>query len=372
MKVAILTHPLGRNYGGIMQAWAFQKVLRRMGVEPVTIDRRSDSPNIIQRSQQICSRVLKKVTGKRMAPINFESHLPTILHNNHLFVSKSMNLSESINSSDDLRVHFARHDYDAVIVGSDQIWRPKFTPNMGEYYLDFLKQKDMKRVAYAASFGVDSWEYNKRQTVIYSDLVKKFNSISVREDSAVDMCSRFLGVNATHVLDPTLLLSKADYCDLIGDERLEKESKGVYTYFLDKSVLKDEMSNQIANRISQPVYSCQPKYNLNEDYSDISGYVFPDIRDWLSGFANSKFVLTDSFHGMVFSILFEKPFLVVTNSGRGAARFKSLAKISQTESKLIDIGVKIPGNIYSNLMLEKTINIINVNNSLEWLKKALF
>lgn len=325
MKIAIMTQPLGKNYGGIMQAWALQQVLKRMGHEVVTIDRQPDEPSLVYRAARFAKRVGLKAVGKRKAPINLEKHLPTILQHTKSFIDQHLTMSEPLYSTQQLRGHFDRENYDAVIVGSDQTWRPKYSPNIYNFFLDFLEDKKILRIAYASSFGVDEWEYTEEQTKRCAELAKKFDAISVREDSGVELCRKYLGVEATHVLDPTMLLDKEDYLQLIGPDRPNKKKQGVYTYFLDKAPEKLMRAERFAKELGGPVYSCQANYNIGEGKSSsLKDFVMPDIRDWLAGFGNARLVLTDSFHGAVLSIMLNRPFWVVINEQRGSARFESL------------------------------------------------
>lgn len=336
MKIAILTQPLGTNYGGIMQAWALQRVLAGLGHDPVTIDRRPAPPAVYYKVARAIYRSGMKVLGKRKALINFEQQMPKILENTSQFIRESMFVSESLYSTSELSDHFARENYDAVIVGSDQTWRPKYSPNIYNYFLDFIHEGDMPCIAYASSFGVDEWEFTKEQTHRCAELAKKFNAISVRERSGVELCSKYLGVKATHALDPTVLLDKKHYLDLLGEERIKARSFGVFTYFLDQTREKHDLARALGEKYGEPVYSCQPKYALNEDCRDLDSYIMPDVRDWLAGFSNASFVITDSFHGMIFSFIFGKPFYVLKNKARGSARFLSFLSMYGLEDRIID------------------------------------
>lgn len=336
MKIAIMTQPLGKNYGGIMQAWALQQVLKRMGHEPVTVDRRPDAQGIAYKLARLSYRAALRAIGKRKASINLEQHLPSILQHTRAFIDQHITMSEPLDSTAKLQAHFERNHYDAVIVGSDQTWRPSYSPNIGNYFLDFLDGEKIRRIAYASSFGVDHWEFTEDQTQRCAELAKKIDVISVREDSGVELCRKQLGVEATHVLDPTLLLDKADYLQLIGSERLNNSPHGVYTYFLDKTLEKQALAKQVSEELGEPVYSCQAKHYIGEDTtSPVADYTMPDIKEWLAGFVNAKIVLTDSFHGMVFSIIFNKPFCVIGNKHRGMARFSSLLNRLKIKGRLI-------------------------------------
>jgi len=326
MKIAIMTQPLGKNYGGIMQAFALQKVLRDMGHEAVTVDYNSKQHGFMYKKIRLAYRFAKKITGKRKAAINFEKNIGFFTQDNQNFIDSNIVQSKYIDNNRDLKKHFKKNKYQAVIVGSDQTWRPIYSPNIYNYYLYFLShKKNIKRIAYASSFGVDSWEYSEEETKRCAKLATLFNAISVRENSGVELCREYLDVDSQWVLDPTLLLDKKDYIELIGKRYKKGESKGVYTYFLDDNEDKIVAAQYTADTLNTHTYKCQAKRSLNDlNSNDLNDYKMPAVQDWLASFANAEFVLTDSFHGMVFSIIFDKPFLVIVNKERGAARFESL------------------------------------------------
>ena len=141
----------------------------------------------------------------------------------------------------------------------------------------------------------------------------------------MELCEKYLGVESECVLDPTLLLDKEDYLALIGDRYKGAQGKGVFTYFLDTSEDKESAAVQLAAKLETHTYKCYANVGVSQPTSaNVDDYRMPPVEEWLASFANAEFVLTDSFHGMVFSIIFEKPFLVVVNKERGAARFESL------------------------------------------------
>ncbi|MCS0350759.1 polysaccharide pyruvyl transferase family protein [Vibrio ordalii] len=368
MKIAIMTQPLGHNYGGILQAWALQQILKKEGHQVVTIDRQPENRGVIYNGIRFSVRVVKKITGKRNIPINFEKHYPYIFGNTKKFVSDNIVTSESLDRTKNLKAHFERGSYDAVIVGSDQTWRPRYSPNIANFFLDFLEGINLKKISYASSFGVDEWEFNKIETKLCANLAKKFDAISVREDSGISLCKRFLGVQAEHVLDPTLLLNKSFYEELIGKDRIKVNNEGIFTYFLDKTPGKVKLVERASKETGESVYSCQAKYSLNANIkAHIDDYTLPDPREWLSGFANSNYVITDSFHGMVFSIIFNKPFYVVNNKSRGAARFHSLLRKLNIEQFLIDENYN--GDMFSS---DNLINFNDVNCLLDKLSNSSF
>lgn len=377
MKIAILTHPLGKNYGGIMQAYALQKLLINLGHSPITIDLKADDSNLLYRSARLLRRFSHKLTGNRKAPINIAKHFSFLTRKNQAFINHNIYQSQRITKSSNLYQHFYEEEYDAVIVGSDQTWRPKYVSNIYDYYLDFLKNKDIRRIAYATSFGVDNWEYSKSQTKKCSQLAQLFDCISVRESSGVELCSKYLKVHSTFVLDPTLLLEKNDYLKLINCKDVASQSKGVFTYFLDSSAVKTEAANHVASILNTFIFKTQARCSLSDLQcsKNISDYEMPSVSTWLTSFYNSEFVLTDSFHGMLFSIIFDKPFLVIINQERGAARFHSLLKQLDALDVLIEDPKLINSFTNQDILRSKTINKSNLNElkkiSLDFIKNSL-
>lgn len=326
MKIAIMTQPLGTNYGGIMQAWALQQVLKRMGHEPVTIDRQPDSRSLAYRGARRVYRILNSAIGKGKSPIVPECTLATITTHPREFIRSHLAMSPMIDSTEKLRAHFAAEGYQAVIVGSDQTWRPIYSPNLYNYFLDFLPNRSIKKLAYASSFGVDHWEFSPQDTKKCANLVRDFDFISVRETSGVTLCEQHLGVTAHAVLDPTLLLTAEDYTALLNKKSSHTESEGgLYTYLLDKTAAKKSIVGKLSEELGLKIFKHQSEESITDwKGGPIEKYLMPPVVDWLSGFKRADFVVTDSFHGMVFSIIFGKPFIVILNPDRGSTRFESL------------------------------------------------
>lgn len=325
MKIAIMTQPLGHNYGGMIQAWALQQVLKNAGHEAVTIDRQADPKGPAYGATRLGYRMLQKALGKRPGSINFERHFPYILQNTQAFIDQHICLSERLDSTAKLKAHFEHEQYEAVIVGSDQTWRPSYSPNIANFFLDFLQGSDIKRIAYASSFGVDEWEFTEEQTRRCAPLAKQFDAISVRERSGVSLCKKYLGVDAAHVLDPTLLVERQTYEALYKSKELPAR-QGIYTYILDQTEWKDQVVETIEQVLNKPLFSNQP---ANTDLAKLGkgtlpDFVLPSLEGWIKGFAEADFVVTDSFHGTVFSIIFNKPFISLVNAKRGVSRFASL------------------------------------------------
>jgi polysaccharide pyruvyl transferase WcaK-like protein len=335
-KIAILTQPLFINYGGILQAFALQKVITELGYEVVTIDRNYYThPKLIRLLSEIKNKTLRLLTRDK-TPVFSIQDLDYISKNTKDFVKKYIVLSERIDTDQKMIRHFELNNYDAVIVGSDQTWRPKYSPNIYNFYLDVINTGSTKRIAYACSFGVGNWEYDEIQSQKCKKLVQKFDAVSVREDSAVELCKKYFDVDAELLSDPTLLIDKQHYIDLFINQSVEKNKGLLFTYILDEDKNKRQIIDGISKAKKMVAYSHQPKESLKAPKGkNIQDYIVPPVEGWIKGFYDAGFVVTDSFHGVVFSIIFNKPFIAIANEERGISRFTSLLKQFDLEHRLI-------------------------------------
>lgn len=350
MRIGILTLPLHINYGGILQAYALQTVLERMGheVHLITIKKEPFSLPLYIRPFCYGKRILKNMLGEK-TPIFYEKILQQeqieIQQHTSKFISQYIKQAfygdyTEIKSS----------DFDAIVVGSDQVWRPIYfgSKNIEQAYLQFAEGWNIKRIAYAASFGTDDWEYSPEQTARCSSLLQKFDLISVRESSATELCQTHFNVKADWVLDPTLLLDIKDYLRLINNADIPKSKGNLFCYILDETEEKKKLINQVATQNNWVPFNVKAQ---SENVKDpITQRIQPPIEEWLRGFLDAEFVITDSFHGCAFSIIFNKPFICIGNKERGQARFDSLLKLFSLENRLIN----------------NTMQLFNLSNNTNW------
>lgn len=341
MKIGILTQPLHTNYGGLLQCYALMNVLRRMGHCPEVISREShsNSDDLYGRTYRAYHHLLHGVRHLSFTPMISRKQKDTVARNTSRFVRKYINpRTPPLYTDRQLASEVRKGRYDAFIAGSDQCWRPCYSPCIANYYLDFAKDIECRRLSYAASFGVDSWEYSEQDTAICSALAKLFDAVSVREASGVKLCRDYLGVDAVHVLDPTMLLEREDYEAIVKAEG-EPESAGtLFCYILDRSPEKRKIVRKISEACGTIPFAVMPKLDFTPDNArrHLEDCVFPSVTSWLRAFMDARMVLTDSFHGCVFSIIFNKPFWVVGNKERGMARFHSLLSMFGLEKRLIE------------------------------------
>lgn len=322
MKIAVLTLPFRTNYGQILQGYAMQTVLKRMGHSVEMLDEPHFAWDYYFRYPLMClKRTCEKyILGNKDIEVFVPEHVRVRQHtqkfiNEHIQRRVVRRLTSDVAS-----------EYDAFVVGSDQVWRPKYfvsrhRPMIDIAFLSFTDGCDVKRISYAASFGTDECEYSEEQLVGCRRYLKEFDAISVREQSGVTICKECFDANAVHVLDPTMLLSADDYLSLIPEGY--PASKGdMLVYVLDETEQVKTYIEEISSKkgltpfrvyAEQKVENGKPKKGIQ-----------PPVEQWLQGFKDAKLVVTDSFHACVFAIIFHKPFICLGNKNRGMSRFDSL------------------------------------------------
>lgn len=336
MKIAILTHPLGTNYGGMLQNCALQQVLEGLGHTPITINYQFET-SLKTKVLSFGKRLLLRIKGERI-PLRVWLTRKEYLYITQFtrdFIKEHIKVSELFFLDKIKKQDFG--DIDAIIVGSDQVWRGS-NPNIEKFYLCDFVNNDIIKIAYAASFGVDYWEMTPKLTARCAKLASLFRAISVREQSGASLCKNFLGVDAQFALDPTLLLNADYYSRIIGEKEIESnKDKYLYTYVLDNAPYKTQITEKLSEKLSLNTHSVMVrKYFKEVGYSGLSDCVYPPVEQWLRGFKDADFVVTDSFHGTVFSIIFHKPFISIVNKKRGADRFVSLLSMLGLEDRLVD------------------------------------
>ena len=370
MRIGILTLPLHTNYGGILQAWALQTVLERMGHEVKVIHK---NPYLKEPSlwEYLCRYYKKKVLGQQLFVKGEKWHNQVthiLLKNTGTFIWKHIHCY----TIDSLR-QINEKDFDAIVVGSDQIWRKGYfveswKENETDAFLCFAEDWDIQRLAYAPSFGTDEWDFSEKCTSDISRLIKKFSAVSVRERSGVEICKEHLNVEALHLVDPTMLLNSEDYRELVKDYDLPTQSNSLFCYILDDSQEKQDIINKVV-----AAKDLTPRQlHFPTVYADATQCrPVPPVEQFIQGIMNAKFVVTDSFHGCVFSIIFGKPFVAIVNKDRGAARMESLLQMFNLKDHLIsDISQYHPEMSYATCEIDDLIKCRR-QEAMDYLKKYL-
>lgn len=355
MKIGILTVPFNNNYGGYLQCYALMSTLRKLGHEPVVINRRQNVE--LRLVKRIKAFVANRILGDKCRMYNkksMEAYYALKGKDMYSFVDKNLApMSSPLYRQKDYK-SLESLDLDVVIVGSDQVWRPQYVPSIEEYFLEYVPQ-NVRKLAYAASFGSDRVEYSKQELDRCAMLLKSFYAISVREKSGMKIVKDYLGRNDVQtVLDPTMLLTTEDYCALM-PEGCSHHKKHLFAYILDRTQWKEQFIQHVASNIDLRVLDIM-KIGRAEP--------FKPIGEWLYGLKTSDFVVTDSFHGTVFCILFNRPFYVIGNQKRGNSRMMDLLSLFGLEDRLLNDG----NTDFLKIEPQDNIKWEKVNNKLDLLR----
>jgi len=322
MKIALLNFPFDNNYGGNMQRYALMKVLQLMG-HNVTHLFTCYSWNLRSRHPYLSfiKRILLRLCGRKLPLVpDYRKEYYEHKKNKKMahFYKKYIKHTKPITPYDDLR----KYDFfDAYIVGSDQVWRRSMSGwfPFHNMFFSFLTDKtNIKRIAYGVSFGNTDDEIPDDEKEKLGYLYSKFNAVSVREDSALTTLEKYgwTAPKAFHVLDPTMLLPREHYEFLIQQGKTKKSPGNLFCYVLDET----EEVKEIIERISNAKH-------LIPFVSSIGPKADASVEQWLRSFLESEHIVTDSFHGFVFSIIFNKPVTLTYNHRRGNERFESLMRL---------------------------------------------
>ncbi|MEL4240186.1 polysaccharide pyruvyl transferase family protein [Shewanella xiamenensis] len=377
-KIGLLNfHYSDHNYGAVLQAAALADVVTKLGYNAEHIDFIPEKiePKKTPRQRLVAvlaalgiKSLIKRLQGKKVYIKPQVMGSEVFEQFRTIWIVRSPQTYTSATELNAIGTSYA-----VVVVGSDQVWRPAMFVNkqqdVAAYFLSFLPDS-VKRISYAASFGVDKWEetQNIALTKRVRDAIKKFNAVSVRENTGVGICCDNFGVTAQHVLDPTLLNGVEFFQHLITQAQVVPQNNHVVYYKLDVDSAFISAIKHIGDILQTPIEDIY--YRKSEN-----GYRYIPVADWLAKIRDSKFVVTDSFHCVCLAILFNKEFICFVNKGRGLARLQSLLVSLGIEGRLCD-----EQQLLSSFFAKcKPIDYHNVNtklaelriDSLTFLKNAL-
>jgi len=309
----IVTLPLLQNFGGLLQAFSLKELYREIGVEPRHV-------NIKQKNITLSKRVLDFFVRN------------IAYRNGSIFVKKYLGGSKDFESSSDLHKFTSDNCVDNICVGSDQVWRREYqASNFDLYFLSFFSDY-LNKISFAASFGSLPHSYSPGEFQGALESLKRFKVVSTRERQSSEYLSKELGVDVTTVNDPTLAFDGGFYQSFFNLCKWNDYSSQVYAYVLDETAHKNLLVEELSSRNKCGFYTCIHG-------GKISKYLnkrMPSVKQWLESFYNARLVVTDSFHGTVFSILFNKDFYVVLNDARGKDRFTSLLEQFDLQYRIVD------------------------------------
>lgn len=343
MKIGIITFHNVTNYGAMLQALASQENLKKLGYSAEIIDY---TPADVTSIYQPFSLYKYKKWWEKSKPLALRAVISDVVHfsfikkkNNafHEFGKKYYNLSQkSYKTQQELKNDSL--EYDVCFTGSDQVWNPDITYGFDSaYFLDFGRE-NMVRASYAASIGRDSYSEEEQEQL--KELLKSFESISMREETAAEIIAPFSPVEPCVAIDPTLLLSAQDWKKLlkISDEPKEEY---IFVYTLMSNPELNKYVEMLSKKTGLPVKTInRRKVYKNETESLPTA----DPAKFVELVANARYVVTNSFHGTAFSVNFSKDFITFKSSRRNSRITDLLGKlgiperaVAQCEDNLLDL-----------------------------------
>ncbi len=365
------------NYGSVLQAYATQRVLDKLGVENKTINVTGFIKEIRKRQilyilkEGISSDIFKDKLGKakrliikKVVKSSYVNDL--FLRDNAMrdFANRYIRLSDKVNTIDDLN-KWCLESVDIVLLGSDQLWLPS---NIAADYftLSFVPEK-IKKITYATSFGVTDIPDNLSEKARI--FLNRINSISVREYDGQRIVEKMTGKKPPVVCDPTLLLCREDWEEILSDNRKNINEEYIFCYFIGNSINGRDFAKRLKKYTNTKIVAlihldCYQKNDVG--YADITPF---DIgpEGFISLIKNAKYVCTDSFHCSVFSILFHKEFFVF----RRYQKETSQSTNGRLDSLMSSLGISeriISGKEKVSVLLDQALDYSRIDNNLMMLK----
>lgn len=355
-RVGIVSCYFKNNYGSMLQAYATKKVLDNNNIdnETINIDYNTDFRKGKKKyylTQIFNFNFIKSKLG--MIKMKFDTKINKKLGENvsirnqkYKEFRKEFNLSRSNNTYKDLE-ELAREKYSDVIVGSDQLWLP--VNIVADYYTLNWVPEEINKISYSTSFGVSTIpkKYNEQ----YKKFLTRINYLSVREDTGLKLIKDIAGIDAKLVSDPTILLTREEWDEIAVKERIIKE-KYILCYFLGSNIEHRKFAERLRDKTGLKIVSLNHADEYVR-YSDIFADIIPyDIgpKEWLNLIKNAEYVCTDSFHGTVFSLIYNKIFF-------DFRRYNS--KVKGSTNSRIDSLLKIVG-VGNERILDGTENVEKV------------
>lgn len=301
----------------------------------------------------IGNNLLKYAISIKLKELGFQPYIIGTLWKNYdiSFLKKNTNCIIINNSFSEIHIN----DYNILMVNSDQTWR-NIDKDFYDYgFLKFAKNWKIKKFVYGASLGFDNWRLTRNDEIVVKKLIKKFTGISLREKGSIKLVETHLGIKPIFVLDPTLLIDKKYYLNLI--QSYKKKNYFPKNFILTYLVKKENITNTYIDIASKKL-----KYkivNVNMKYKE-------SIEKFIYGISKCKAVITNSFHGTIFSIIFKKPFISFIYKGSAKERLISLGDLLSIKDRIFnydqipEVGLLTkPLNVNYTLLKELKIKSIN-------------
>lgn len=349
-----------------MQAYALQNILRKLNIYSEIIDYKPDIL-ILPYDYKLCWKSIKKIGILRTIKFIIIKlpYIRKIKKRKALFEEfrkKNMVISSSTYfSSDELIASPPQYDY--YITGSDQVWNPDFLRDTGNsYFLDFAPSES-KKISYAASIAlkIKPELYN-----MYKNNLERFNHISIREKEHLYLLHELTNKPVKVTLDPTLLIDKTEWMNL------SKRPKINDKYILIYDIQYNDELVKLANRLSDEMnYKVISYLNYNYYKKGIKSFYYEGPCEFIGYIENAQFVLTTSYHGAIFSIIFNKPFYVIPHNKTGSRMINLLSSLG-LEDRIVNNADDVINIIY-DVDYKKTLELLQKEKeeSMKFLINAL-
>ncbi|MDE7326607.1 MAG: polysaccharide pyruvyl transferase family protein [Lachnospiraceae bacterium] len=325
MKTGVVTFHSAHNYGATLQAWALQKALAKLGATPCivnyhpqVIDRLYTVPRLNTWAKRTQYLKKKEVRKRRRKLKTKYTKYQKFLREHFVFAGDYTTYEELAANPPGL---------DCYIAGSDQVWNPDHTGGYDPAYLLEFAPEGSRRISYAASIGRERFPAQYRQN--FGEALKKFDAVSVREDSAVGAVAEVTGQEPEVVLDPTLLLLQEEYEEIkVPAKRAERY---ILVYMMETNRRLIQLADNISIATGLPVIQRKPgkifRNELESFYTHTPGEFLGEVE-------KAEYVITNSFHGTVFSIIYGRPFLSMLHSRTGS-RTVDLLRVLGLENHIL-------------------------------------
>ena len=361
-RTGIITIVRVNNYGAELQAFALQAFLNKEGYDAEIIDYLFCKNNKHKKEKQ--SKPFFKFPFKRVVKEFIFKEYNKVA--NLLFFRRYKRRNNAFDAFHNKFTRFSVEQYksysqlysnppiyDVYCVGSDQVWNPYNYTSLYPYFLTFAPE-GKKKISYASSFGVS--HIPKEVINIYSDCLKTFNHLSVRESTGSEFVHTLIGMRPPVVLDPTFLLNKKDW-DSVASDKYNNERPYILLYILKESKFIEKESIRLSQELNLNIIRIRKNAigldNRNKKIKDVWD---ASPSDFISLFKNSRLVLTNSFHGTVFSIIMERNFYTI------------LPKENERNSRQVDLlnSLGLTDNLVyeGNQLLPTTINFSEVSEKM--------
>ena len=331
MKVDIITRHSVPNYGSLLQSYATQKVIEEMGFESEIInytryeERYKNLVNTLIKGKKWDKNIITRIIYKMIQEPNytkmyrkFEKYRKNFLKESKLEYGNLQELKDNIPEAD------------VYCSGSDQIWGKIGTVEYDEaYFLKFIEDRTKRCIAYSSSFGKEEIDGSLEKNI--NKLLKNYSDILVREDTAKSILKKHGIENVEQVLDPTLLLNKEQWSNLANKVK-NKQKKYILVYQLHDNKSFDKYAKEFSKKTGLKLLRISPSiYHITRSGKLI---YLPNQYEFLSLFQNAEYVLTDSFHATVFSIIFNRKFVDIL-PGKTSARITSILKLTGLQDRIL-------------------------------------